>query len=262
MGLITLPSDSSVESLRSATTQETLKDSEMNWPPFIDARDAHATLSFIERAASCLPCWGDPKWNDSGCDKCFSLAYSGDAFVGKGLYVAFCLFDDQPNQLQVTMHAERWGDKDARPDEQRYLHAERLIRPLLQAAGRLAKQRITLKRPRPTNPLRGKLKECFESFCHNATDHWSGGRLSVLHPYDYERFYVFIAKAHRWRSSLTPDQVSIALIDAGFKPEVCKALSEAYEVGRRVLMTASPTAVRADVWNPWSCRRRTARNIA
>ena len=76
--------------------------------------------------------------------------------------------------------------------------------------------------------LSPKLMPYFERFINNANK-------TGLHPYDWGRYYNFIANAHRLRSKLTETDVKCLLVDEGFDDEYASDLANVYGHGRHII---------------------------
>ena len=56
-----------------------------------------------------------------------------------------------------------------------------------------------------------------------------------LHPYDWGRYYNFIANCHSLRSMLSEHDVKLLLIDAGFDDTHASYLADVYRHGRDII---------------------------
>ena len=73
-----------------------------------------------------------------------------------------------------------------------------------------------------------KLVPIFKRFADSANK-------TGLHPYDWGRYYNFIANAHSLRSKLTETDVKRLLVDEGFGDERASRLADVYRHGRAII---------------------------
>jgi len=79
-----------------------------------------------------------------------------------------------------------------------------------------------------TKTLPKRTKDFFDRFINEANK-------QVLHPCDWERFYVFIQAAHEGRTKLSQGELENLLSANGFQPNMAERLSYVYYHGRRLL---------------------------
>ena len=76
--------------------------------------------------------------------------------------------------------------------------------------------------------------ECyFDQFVNNANK-------QILHPKDWERFYIFIRASHAGNTKLPQGDLKCLLIDNGFPESNASKLSNLYSHGRDMLKIKGP----------------------
>ncbi len=80
------------------------------------------------------------------------------------------------------------------------------------------------KPPRPSP----KLVKYFEFFARHSNK-------EMGHPFDWGRFYNFIARAHSLQSRLSESDVKRLLVQEGFREEYASRLAGVYDHGRRII---------------------------
>ncbi|MGI8619763.1 MAG: hypothetical protein ACR2L6_11860, partial [Gemmatimonadaceae bacterium] len=76
-------------------------------------------------------------------------------------------------------------------------------------------------------------RKIFEAFAESANK-------SVLHPFDWQRFYAFIRHCHAKRIGLTESDIGVFAARYGFQDEIVSELESAYFHGRGVLAAPLP----------------------
>ncbi len=79
-----------------------------------------------------------------------------------------------------------------------------------------------------TRVLPKRTRDFFDRFVNEANK-------QVLHPCDWERFYVFIQAAYEGHTKLSQGELENLLIASGFQPGMAERLSYVYYHGRGLL---------------------------
>jgi hypothetical protein len=212
---------------------------------YFKAGEAGKLLQAVEQALAADKDWQIRSHDDLDETRCVAADYIGAGFTGTDLGFALSLFPEEPDRLQLTMHAEEWpGGWHSKRFGAEHRRAEGLAMPVMRAAFKILGRRFRRLTSRPKrNPLRGKIQEAFLRFAHLANK-------QILHPLDHLRFYRFIRATHSGTSVLTPGDVLSHLMEAGFGEEIARRLAGEYETGQKVL------AVHLYPWELRAERRR------
>ena len=72
----------------------------------------------------------------------------------------------------------------------------------------------------------------------------NNANLTMLHPLDWDRFYIFVATCHQTGAKIAPEDVERALLRAHFPADTARALRSVYAHGRRLLRLAPAARAR------------------
>lgn len=153
--------------------------------------------------------------------------------LGRDLRLQVTSEDGGSRRLSVELVAQEWSSDEVSPKE--YLHeTKRILEPCLREVrkSRGVRTRLTTAPARPARVcLAPGAKAILERFVSKAN-------VSTLHPFDWQRFHVFIRYCHRHGVRLYPADLVSILEEIGFRHETAQYLSQIYDHGRAIL---SPT---------------------
>lgn len=152
----------------------------------------------------------------------FSLGFSkGDAGSSESVGIFLAWMDEDPRiRIEVL---DEW--KESFPNYKEFVgKARELFEVRLKAYNRRFGSRYRLSIPSHEKclpRLTPSLQKQFDQFIGLAN-------MRCLHPYDWNRFYQFIARSHRHQPQLDPEDVGFLLRKSGMSDEMSKELSDVF----------------------------------
>lgn len=148
------------------------------------------------------------------------------------LVIVLWVDSDEDKRINIILKASHWEPEPLSYDV--YVQAVRdAIGPMIDVYNKKYDPRCNLK-------IQAK-KEIFPQISRKTRivfdDFISQANKNMLHPDDWERFYLFIRIAHRYRIKINADQMEYILHTEGFEGTQAAKLALIYDHGRGILKT-------------------------
>ncbi|MEL6614214.1 MAG: hypothetical protein AAFQ43_00675 [Bacteroidota bacterium] len=194
--------------------------------------DPHAFLREVERFAATLGGYDAERRDDIDSTDFEILNIRPTRNVPyRGLGAQLLVYSSRGRWADVEIRAQDWGGEPVAPSREVYVEAaESVLSPLLTAYNReRGTRRRLLVEPADALPrLPPGAADVFQRFasCANTT---------VLHPYDWERFYDFVRHCAAHNVAVSSEDVQRLLVHAGFDRAYAESIADVFRHGRRLL---------------------------
>lgn len=149
----------------------------------------------------------------------------------RGLGAQLLVSSSRGRWAEVEIRAADWGGEPVAPSREAYIEAAKfVVGPLLEAYNRNhgTCRRLLVESVDALPSLPPVASSVFETFV-------SCANMTVLHPYDWERFYDFVRHCAAHNVAVSSEDVQRLLVHAGFERSHAESIADIFHHGRRLL---------------------------